>query len=233
MNCGEGHVCPLSDIVVSGPDSMVVPLFDAAGKCMNHWSGKQRVHKRKRRNPPKKKYFTKSACLEIVEDVLFGNTSRLAKQVMLTRASKRVAREVRAIKRPASFFDLQRIVSEARCGFSPVVRGKRPHCVAEKIADAVSKYMNAHPRSMSSTLEVSVCTWLTMLSTGIVKDGTTVVHVHRAVTQHIPPPSLMSLVPRVQCRAISVAIRHFKSYVFTAEGGVIQSRVFHNGACVV
>jgi hypothetical protein len=151
---------------------------------------------------------------------------------MLTRAMKRVARDVRAMKSPASFAELRRVVSDARRVFSPPIDAKKTQRVAEAIADAVSRYMNTHPTCMTATLDVGMCMWLTILSTGLAKDGTTVVSMHHTVSQHIPAPSLMSLAPRVQCRAISVAIRQFKSYVFTSSGRVIQSRVFHNGSAL-
>lgn len=229
MECGEGYVCPLSGIVVSGADLVAVPIFDSAGKCVNHWSGQSRVHKRPRRAPHRKRCFTAAACSRIIQDVLFGHTNSLAKDVMVTRASKRVARDVRAIKHNPTFADLRAVVSSARRCFGPRVFTSNKRDLVENIALAISKYMARHPRCMSCTLEVGVCTWLTMLSVGIVKEGTTVVPAEATVSQHIPPPSLMSLVPRVQCRAISVAIRHFKAYVFTSSGGVIQSRVFHDG----
>jgi len=231
MASGEGYVCPLSGIVVGGPDAVATPLFDADGRCVNHWGGSRRITKRPRRFQVRKRrkcLFTAAACLRIIEDVLFGAANKTARNVMVARATKRVAKEARQTG-AMTFSSLRRIVSRARSTYGPAHAQRTSGDSCASLSRLISNYMSAHPACMTSTVEVGVCTWLTMLSTGLVKDGTIVVPCHTMVSQHIPHPSLMSLVGRVQCRAISVSVRQFKSYVFTSRGGVVHSRVFNNG----
>ena len=190
-----------------------------------HKGAKRASHKRTIAFPP-------TECLAVVEDVLFGKTNKLASRVMTLRAVKKTVRAVRANKSLPTFRTLRNAVCAARSSFGPRHVWKDRHVLALCISKAIIAYMNRHPCSMTSTLEVAICTWLTMMSTGIAKDGITVVPKNEFVSQHIPHPSLMSLVPRVQCRAISVSIRQFKCHVFTRNGGVIHSRIFNNGVPV-
>ena len=43
LNSAERYVCPLTHIVVEPGDEVQTPLFDANGRCCNHWSVAGRV----------------------------------------------------------------------------------------------------------------------------------------------------------------------------------------------
>ena len=231
LDCGEGYVCPLSGIVVHASDDVATPLFDQAGRCVNHWSGNQRVRPKKRKpTPPRhmRKPLTAAACARLMQEILAGGIKRSTIGVLRARAAKRAARATKQLRcggGPVSFLAVSRVVHAAQCAIGTVPPEAEAARHVDRLSRAVCAYMRAHPECMLATNDVVVCTWLTLLSTGMEKGPTAVVPRDAWVSQHIPPPSLMALVPRVQCRSISVAVRRFKKYAFTAKGDVVHERV--------
>lgn len=230
LESGEGYVCPLSGIVVEGADAVATPVFDKVGRCINHWSGSQRIRPRVKKvtQQRNRKPLTEETCAKIMHDVLCGAVKRNAQSVLSTRAVKRVTKATKQLHAAGivDFRMISAVVHAARRSIGQrAAKGEAEQHVRD-VARAVCAYMRAHPRCMMATNDVVVCTWLTLLSTGMSKGQTVVVSQHPFVAQHIPPPSLMALVPKVQCRAISVAVRRFKEYAFTARGDVVHARVF-------
>jgi len=236
MNDGEGgFVCPLSNIVVRGCDAVAVPIFNADGACVNHWSKHRRVGPRRtvRRTPSCR--YKPSTCEAVMMSVLCGDVKGRVRDVQTQRAQRSVEKTMKRKRRDSpnecnSFHELRRVVRAARQRISPPCRPDDVRVHVREIAKDVCAYMRTHSDAMTASAEVAACTWLTLLSTGLTCGAIQVVPRDPVVAANMIPPPTVSMVPKVQCRAVSVAVRRFKRSVFTPDGGAIHSRVFAIGA---
>ena len=229
---GEGYVCPLTNIQVQPGDLTATPLFDADGRNCNHWSAYRRTAKRKRRPCTRKASFRTSKCQDIMLCVLDGPVKHKTRDVQILRARKSCEKKSKSERkrtgRLLTFAELKHVVNTVHRSVSPALRPANFQRHIARMAVGVCAYMRRHPQCFktSTSEEVVACAWLTMFSTGLEKNGTVIIKKDDLISDHIPPPALMSNVPQVQCRSISVAVRHFRAYVFTQRGNVVQSRTY-------
>jgi len=228
----EGYVCPLTNIQVQAGDLTATPLFDADGRNCNHWSAYRRVFKRKRRTCKRTFSFRTSECRDIMLCVLDGPVKHKIREVQILRARKSCEKmskaERKRLGRRLTFGELQHVVNAVHRTVTPPLRPAHFRRHVAQVAGGVCAYMRKHPQCFktSTSKEVMACAWLTMFSTGLKKHGTVIIKKDNLINEHMPPPALMANVPQVQCRSISVAIRHFRAYVFTQRGNVVQGRTY-------
>jgi hypothetical protein len=229
LEVGEGFKCPLTSIVVQPSEHVATPMFDNLGRCVNHWSGKARIHRvpRKRRSMFRR-VLKNDHCLRLMMQIMAGTVKSEVRKLQMVRAQKNVDRTLKAsgVGRARTFLELQSIVVSFRRTICPAVRPRGFADTMKRVSDRVCDYMRRHPTCMGCSPDVATCTWLTILSTGLHSGATVAIERDDVVARHIPPPSMMALVPGIHCRSISVAVRKLKAYIFTRTGDVISSRMF-------
>ena len=224
LPANEGYMCPLTKMVFPDMPIVQTPMFDKGGRCINHWStfGVQKKPKKKRRLP---RWLTYPRCLAAATAILTGKHRDRIRVVEVSRACKRLQRTCRRAAPVGSFAALARRVADHVSAVSPMPNVDWTR-VLQDMCWSIFKYTTEHPRCAFGTNDVTVATWLTLLSCGISHNGVDVVPRVDALCRAMPPPALMAMVPKINCRAISVARRAFLKYVYTPSGMPIFSRVF-------
>jgi len=219
LEAGEGYACPLTLMVRPCPVLVQVPTFDSYGRITSHWS-----HPTRRARVVRPRVCATQVC-GLVHDVLVGRHRAVIRATEVARAAKNAGKAAKRLRRTAQFSDVQAIMSLARrASFAPT-RFADPARV-RAVGLAIHGYLLRHPTLCLGSPDVSVCTLLSVLSTGLAHAGTTIVPRCPVVVQNLPSPSLMGRIPRVHCRAISVGTRRLKRYVLTQKGTPVFGRVF-------
>ena len=226
MTNGEGCVCPLTSIMVRSQAMVHQAMFNKAGKCINNPSG----YKSKPKGsvaapaPRKRKLLRRQITKAIVVDILNGSSKHKARKIQIERSKKKIEKAMKGSKRENWELARKLVAREhIRNYISPSCEMNKH---VELLTTAITCYARKHPQCISGTPEVVVATYLTLLSTGLISKGVQIVPKNEFVAKNIPLPSLMSQIPRVHCRSISVAIRKFKGYTMNKNGDAKQNTAF-------
>lgn len=219
---GEGYVCPLTNIVMPHPVLVATPMFDKNGKCCNHWSTYGKVVRSRAPRKLARKMFKEHDCSRIVYDMLVGKTRAAILRIQRARACKKIAKQGRL---SGSFVSMRKAIHTQMAALPRPLPRDAPSYVT-KIAASIAAYANKHHVCRLGTIDITIATFLTMLSTGVNTNGITVVPYSSFVAANIPPPTLMAHAPGVHCRSISVAIRKFKKFALGVHGIPVVSRAF-------
>ena len=160
----DSHICPLTHIVL--PDSAVmktVPAFDNFGRPQTHWSAHKKINRRKVKKisgsaPLKARGFTPDAAEKVVQRVF--NAGVEAQRLRNAKRMSVVALAARRMDAP-SFFAISALVHSA-CNPPPPRKN-----VSAVLGSILSRYLSAHPAANLGNIDASVCTLLTLLSTGM------------------------------------------------------------------
>jgi len=220
----EGFMCPYTHIVFKDAPLVQTPLFNKDGRCINHWA-KHGPQARKAVRPRAVRVLTYRVCVRIAMGMVHGKTRSSIREVEVSRATKRLRKAMKAAA-PSTFAQYAAVVTRHTQSVSPTTSEADATVLVARVCRAIYNYTSAHPGCVFGTHDVTVATWLTMLSDGMQHEGVEVVPCVQQLRRMMPPPSLMVMVPRVNCRAISVARRKFLKYVYAPSGLPRFNRVF-------
>lgn len=217
-------MCPYTNMVFTDVPLVQTPLFSKEGRCINHWA-KHGPQVRKAKRPRLARAMSYRDCVRIAMGIVHGKNRSLIRAVEVGRATKRLRKAIKAAA-PSTFARYAALVAEHTKTVSPVVKEADAAVLTARVCRAIYNYTSKHKTCVFGTHDVTAATWLTILSEGVRYMGVEVAPCVHQMCRMMPPPSLMALVPRVNCRAISVARRTFLKYVFAPSGLPRFNRVF-------
>jgi hypothetical protein len=166
-----------------------------------------------------------SDCVRIATGIVSGKHRAVIRIVEIKRAAKRLRKAIKQ-KAPSTFVQYASIVAKHTAMASPVPDQLVAAVLMDKLCSAIYRYTSKHTTCVFGTYDVTVATWLTMLSVGVRSGDVQIVPCVPQLQRMMPPESLMALLPRINCRAISVARRKFLKYVYTTSGMPRFNRIF-------
>ena len=230
----EGYACPLTQQVHKDRVMVNNATFGKDGKMLFTWGF---PHKIKTRGPKKtvtkkKEIFSENECYQMMLDCLTGTHRQKMRKIQLKRACKNIEKHVKRVyknNKLITFCNLRHIIHTARQKLGPKSLKESRYNHIKELSKKITQHVHKHPECFVQCKEVIVATWLTLLSTGVTVDNIVVIKKDECIAEHMPPPALMAMLPKVHCRSISVAVRRFKDYVTTPKGNVIHDRIFSFG----
>ena len=160
----EGYMCPYTRIVFNDVPLVQTSLFTQDGRCANHWAkhGPQERCKRARETKP----MSHSDCVRIATGIVSGKHRAVIRIVEIKRAAKRLRKAIKQ-KAPSTFVQYASIVAKHTAMASPVPDQLVAAVLMDKLCSAIYRYTSKHTTCVFGTYDVTVATWLTMLSVGV------------------------------------------------------------------
>ena len=162
-------------------------------------------------------------CAKLMKQIFAGPVRDKILGTLVKRSRKKIEKNARK-GLLTTFGAMRSAVSKSRHEIGALAVPLGTNAACKRLAKTACRYMARHPSCMTSTNEVIAATWLTLFSCGISHKGLIAVPKDKFVSQHMPAPSLMSMVPKVHCRSISTAVRQFRSHLFSDNGTLRPGR---------
>ena len=223
----DTYVCPLTHMVL--PDKIVshAPSFDKSGNIVLHWGFQSKKKGQNARKRPKKKIAKERTAEGIIKIIsaCFA-AGHAARKHRLAKKAASVAIKVKRMK-DASFADVAAVVHAHKVSLPPILAD-----INRALAGIIAHYFAKNPAvAAMGSLDMAVCTLLTLMASGYKTQNTTVVDKIDCVACRMPLPNEMSTVPKINCRNMSTGVRTFKAYVLNKSGIPVYNKCLRLKPC--